>query len=68
MRQYMLYKNTLNLYNTFILYIFKIIYNFKIKFSINRNLGNTCTVRISEIKKLTTDNTSKAGINYKEQI
>ena len=48
----------------FILYIFNTIYSFKKKSSINKNFNNTCTVLIS---KLTTDNTTIAGINYKEQ-
>jgi len=51
-----------------ILYIFKIIHNFKIRFSFDKNLGNTCTVLISQnFKKPTTDNTTTAGIIYKEQ-
>jgi len=45
MRQYMLYKNTLNLYNAF--YIFKTTYYFKTKLSINKKLSNICTVLIS---------------------
>jgi len=48
-----------------ILYIFKHIYSFKFKLSVNKNFGNTCTVLIS--KSLITDNTTTAGINYKEQ-
>jgi len=48
----------------FILCIFNTIYSFKKKSSINKKFNNTCTVLIS---KLTTDNTTIAGINYKEQ-
>jgi hypothetical protein len=52
----------------FILCIFKSIYNFKIKLQINKNFGDTFAVLISHnFKKLITDNTTKAGINYKEQ-
>ena len=38
---------------------------FKIKLSINKNFGNMCMVFIS--KTLITNNTTVAGINYKEQ-
>jgi hypothetical protein len=49
------------------LYIFKTIYNFKVKWSINKYFSNTCTVLVTQNSKLTTDNTTVAGINYKEQ-
>jgi len=53
MRQYMFYKNTWNLYNTFYTVYFKTIYNFKVKLSINKNLGDMRTVLISQkFKKL----------------